>query len=78
MKQDVDGRDYTGCNPQTLGHEKDVRIAELESALRDVVRHWNDFGDVIVFNNAANRDDYGFGEVVEAAKAHLQNETESR
>ena len=29
---------YTGCNPETLGAEKDARIDELETALRPFAR----------------------------------------
>jgi hypothetical protein len=41
---DTKDRDYTGCNPNVVGREKDAeierlraRVAELEGALRDVL-----------------------------------------
>ena len=43
------------------------RIKELEATLRRVVNHWREFGEMIVLDNATNRDDYGFDERVEDA-----------
>lgn len=40
-----------------------ARIAELEAALRGIVRHWNEFGDMMGVN-----DDYGFSERLDAAE----------
>lgn len=45
----------------------DARTEKLETALRGVVNHWREFGEMIVLNNAVNRDDYGFDERVEDA-----------
>lgn len=43
------------------------RIAALEAALRGVVGHWREFGGMMIYNNAANRDDYGMDDRIEAA-----------
>ena len=45
----------------------DARSEKLETALRGVVNHWREFGETIIFNNAVNRDDYGFDERIEGA-----------
>ena len=45
----------------------DARTEKLETALRGVIEHWREFGEMIVYNNATNRDDYGFDERVEDA-----------
>jgi hypothetical protein len=43
------------------------RIEQLETALAGLISHWREFGEMIVFNNAVNRDDYGFDERMEHA-----------
>ncbi len=40
---------------------------KLELSLRGIVNHWREFGDMIVLNNAVNKDDYGMSERIEAA-----------
>lgn len=42
------------------------RVLDLERALAGVVNHWNEFGDMIVLNNAVNKDDYGMSERIDA------------
>lgn len=49
------------------------RIAELENALRGVVRHWREFGGMMIYNNAVNRDDYGMDERIEAAAKLIES-----
>ena len=49
-----------------LAHEK--RIAELETALRGIIDHWNEFGYMMRENN----DDYGLSERMDAAEKLLK------
>lgn len=43
------------------------RVDKLETALAGVIAHWREFGAMIVYNNATNRDDYGLDERIEFA-----------
>jgi hypothetical protein len=43
------------------------RAERLEAVLTGIVDHWWEFGDMIVFNNVENKDDYGFSERIDIA-----------
>ena len=43
------------------------RMERLEAVLTGIVDHWWEFGDMIVFNNVENKDDYGFSERIDLA-----------
>ena len=64
--------DYT-WNGRLCVHERiaadcsECRAERIEVALRGIVDHWREFGEMIVLNNAVNRDDYGFDERINAA-----------
>ena len=51
----------------------DARVEKLETALRGVVGHWREFGEMIVYNNAVNRDDYGMDERIAGAAKVLES-----
>jgi len=40
-----------------------ARIADLEAALRGIIHHWNEFGEMM-----GVKDDYGFSERLDAAE----------
>lgn len=42
-------------------------LNKYQRALSSLVKHWDEFGDLIVMNNAVNRDDYGMDERMYAA-----------
>jgi hypothetical protein len=51
---------------------RDERTA-LRRSLAGIVDHWNEFGDMVVLNNAVNRDDYGMSERIDAAAKLVNN-----
>lgn len=55
------------ANIQAAIDEQMVRIERLETALAGIISHWREFGPMMVFNNAVNRDDYGLDERMDAA-----------
>lgn len=54
-------------DPDVSGYldEQIERIDKLERALRGIIAHWNEFGQMMVCGS--NKDDYGFDERIEAA-----------
>lgn len=44
-----------------------AHLNAVDRALNGIIDHWREFGGMIVFNNAVNRDDYGLGDRIEAA-----------
>lgn len=56
---------YLANDPTQQTSLEDIGLSPLEMALRGIVNHWREFGDMIVFGD--NRDDYGLGERMDAA-----------
>lgn len=42
-------------------------LNKTDRALAGIINHWREFSDMMIFNNAVNRDDYGMSERIEAA-----------
>lgn len=68
------GKVCRSCYPLLKGAEAICREHQLEIALRGLVSAWREFGEMIVFNNAVNKDDYGFTERVEAVAKLVEAE----